>query len=203
MVGAAERAAGTSLASVSDNPVFLGPTTGFPNGRAISTGGYHNAMAAPTLDALAATWADVCQIAERHGEKLVGTPPTGAAAAGGSADLSGLLMMLAVGRSEEARDAAQPTTLPRGGPGQNDVGSPSFAAWDKERRAGEAAVAAPALLAAAASQVLALEDREPAPALRPLFAEIRAERPPVGQRRSLGAGLGRLADRFGSRVVSA
>lgn len=160
-------------------------------------------MAAPTLDALAATWADVCQLAERHVEKLVGTPPTGAAAAGGSADLSGLLMMLAVGRSEEARDAAQPTTLPRGGPGQNDVGSPSFAAWDKERRAGEAAVAAPALLAAAASQVLALEDREPAPALRPLFAEIRAELPPVGQRRSLGAGLGRLADRFGSRVVSA
>ena len=42
-----------------------------PWGRCISTGGYHNAMAAPALDDLAAIWADLCLLCDRHGSKLL------------------------------------------------------------------------------------------------------------------------------------
>ena len=35
------------------------------------TGGYHNAMAAPALDDLAAIWADICLLCDRHGSKLL------------------------------------------------------------------------------------------------------------------------------------
>lgn len=202
-VAAAEDAATVSLASVSDNPVYLAPTVDFPLGRAISTGGYHNAVAAPALDALSRTWADLCQLAERHVEKLVGATIETSGADSGASELVGLLTMLTVARSEEARDAAQPTILPRGGPGQNDVGSPSFAAWDKERRAGEAAIGVLTVLAVAASQVLVLEGREPASALRPLLTAIRAEVPPIVERRAFGEEVGLLAGRFGRRVVPA
>ena len=39
----AERAATVSLASISDNPVYIPPDDAHPFGRCISTGGYHNA----------------------------------------------------------------------------------------------------------------------------------------------------------------
>ena len=70
-VGAAERAATTSLASISDNPVYLAPDAAHPYGRCISTGGYHNAMAAPALDDLAGIWADICLLCDRHSAKLL------------------------------------------------------------------------------------------------------------------------------------
>jgi histidine ammonia-lyase len=70
-VAAAERAATISLASASDNPVYIPPDEAHPNGRSISTGGYHNAMAAPALGDLAAIWADVCLLCDRHGSKLL------------------------------------------------------------------------------------------------------------------------------------
>ena len=67
----AERAATVSLASISDNPVYIPPDDAHPLGRCISTGGYHNAMAAPALDDLAAIWADICLLCDRHGSKLL------------------------------------------------------------------------------------------------------------------------------------
>ncbi len=70
-LAAAERAATVSLSSVSDNPVYLPPDGEFPFGRCISTGGYHNAMATPALDDLAAIWADICLLCDRHGSKLL------------------------------------------------------------------------------------------------------------------------------------
>jgi histidine ammonia-lyase len=68
---AVEEAAETSLRSVSDNPVYIPPDGEHPLGRVWSTGGYHNGMAYPALDRLAATWANLCQLADRHGERLV------------------------------------------------------------------------------------------------------------------------------------
>src|SRR5690242_17279834 len=59
---AAIHAAEVSLASITDNPVYLPPKSGgsddarFPNGRVLSNGGYHNGMTAPALDDLAASW---------------------------------------------------------------------------------------------------------------------------------------------------
>ncbi|RVC78652.1 histidine ammonia-lyase, partial [Mesorhizobium sp. M4A.F.Ca.ET.022.05.2.1] len=67
----AERAATVSLASISDNPVYVPPDEAYPLGRCISTGGYHNAMATPALDDLAAIWADVCLLCDRHASKLL------------------------------------------------------------------------------------------------------------------------------------
>ena len=46
----AERAATISVSSASDNPIYLAPDETRPWGRCISTGGYHNAMAAPAFD---------------------------------------------------------------------------------------------------------------------------------------------------------
>jgi histidine ammonia-lyase len=108
-LGQAERAAATaaevaavSLRSVTDNPVYLPPTEEHADGRVLSTGGYHNAAGPAALHQLALVWADLCQLAERHVERLVysRTP-----VADGE-ELSRLLMMVAVGYAEEARAAA-------------------------------------------------------------------------------------------------
>src|SRR5205814_5474581 len=138
-----------SLRSVTDNPVYVPPDDAHPHGRVWSTGGYHNAQAPPALDRLARTWADLAQLAERHGERLIH-----------ESDLYhfGGLLMVQVGHSERARTAAQPTILPRGGFAQNDVGAPGLIAWEKERDAAEAFVSSLAVLAALAAQ--ALEARE-------------------------------------------
>ena len=55
-----------SLRSVTDNPVYVPPDEGHPLGRAFSTGGFRNAMAYPALNALAAAWADLTLLAQRH-----------------------------------------------------------------------------------------------------------------------------------------
>ena len=49
----AERAATSSLAAVSDNPVFVPPCEGYPLGATLSNGSYHNAQAPPAMDGLA------------------------------------------------------------------------------------------------------------------------------------------------------
>src|SRR5262249_48527478 len=61
-----EEAARVSLRSVTDNPVYVPPGEGHPLGRAFSTGGFHNAMAYPALNALAAAWADLTLLIQRH-----------------------------------------------------------------------------------------------------------------------------------------
>src|SRR5258708_1990769 len=65
-VEAAEVAAETSLKAITDNPVFLAPSPGHPKARVYSTGGYHNAMAHPAMDNLAAATADLCLLTDRH-----------------------------------------------------------------------------------------------------------------------------------------
>ena len=70
-LAAAERAATVSLSAASDNPVYVPPDAAHPFGRCLSTGGYHNAMAPPALDDLAAIWADLCLLCDRHSAKLI------------------------------------------------------------------------------------------------------------------------------------
>ena len=200
----AEHAAETSLRSVSDNPVFIPPRDGAPP-RAFSTGGYHNGQAYPALDALAAAWADLCVVVERHVEALLDDPSGLARArtdAGASDAYVGLLLMVQVGYSEEARGAAQRTLLPRGGFPQNDVASPTFLAWDKERRAGECLDVSLALLAATASQALFARGDEVAPPLAGFLDHVRSVFPPVEGLRALGEDCERLARVFGDRVLA-
>ena len=214
-LAAAERAATTSLRSVSDNPIYLPPTEAHPLGRCISTGGFHNAMAAPALDDLAAISADLCLLCHRHAARLldgrasklpdllmVGRDPCESDGHGSV----GYIPMAMTGYLEQARAAAQRTLLPgteTAGAGQDDVTAPAFLAWDKQDQAGRCLDAVLAMLAVLASQALHVTGRDAPQPLRPLLADVRESIPPVEADRVLGPELGRLAERFTTRVTSA
>ncbi|HEX9343511.1 MAG TPA: aromatic amino acid lyase, partial [Actinomycetota bacterium] len=207
VLDAAEHVATVSLRSVSDNPVYLPPSPNapdpeHPDGRVLSTGGYHNAAAPAALHDLTVCWAELCQLAERHVEHLTFTVSPPASRADGGELLLHLLLMVAVGYSEEARAAAQPPLLPRAGPGQNDVTAPSFLAWSREQTAAASLDAALALVAAAAGHWLAGNTLDPPPRLARLAAETREHFPPLTDRRSLGADVANLAAHFRARVFA-
>ena len=213
-VVAAEQAATRSLSAVSDNPVYLPGDAAHPYGRCISTGGYHNAMAAPALDDLAAVWADLCLLGDRHSAKLldgrvsqlpdhllVGRQP-GESDGHGNV---GYIPMASNGYSEAAKAAAQTTFIPggdSGASGQDDVAAPAFLAWSKETRAGRCADASLAMLAVMASQALHVTDRDAPPNLREFLDLVRSQVPPVGADRVLGPELQRLAAAFEAQVFA-
>jgi histidine ammonia-lyase len=202
-IGAAE----TSLASITDNPVYLPPGTPgsddarHPYGRVLSNGGYHNGMAAPVLDDLAAGWADLCTLAERQAAKLidgkVSLLPESLRA--GPDDPRELIPvpMVAVGLGERARHAAQRSFLPgaeSGGFGQNDVGVACFIAWQKEAVAGRAFDGCLAVLGFVAAEALDVTQRAAPPALQQRLAFIRRFAPPMTRLRALGPDLGNLTE---------
>jgi histidine ammonia-lyase len=204
---AAIHAAEVSLASVTDNPVYLPPGSGgsddarFPNGRVLSNGGYHNGMAAPALDDLAASWADLCTLAERQSAKLldgkVSLLPDSLHADPDDPRELIPVPMVAVGLGERARHAAQRSFLPgaeSGGFGQNDVGVASFLAWQKETTAGRAFDGCLAVLGLIAAEALDVTQRAAPPALRARLAFIRRSAPPITELRALGPDLGRLSE---------
>jgi histidine ammonia-lyase len=203
-VAAAEAAAEISLRAITDNPVFLAPGPGNPKARVYSTGGYHNAMAHPAMDNLAAAMADLCLLADRHSSKLLHGPhsllPDQLQKGEG---YLGCLGMVQVGYAEQARRAAQRNFLPGsegGGFGQNDVAPPTFLAWQAQEEAGRCLEAGLAILAVIGSQALFATDRAAPPALAPLVKEIRRHLPPVGESRVLAGELEELARAFRARV---
>lgn len=207
-VAAAEEMAARSLRSVTDNPVFLMPDEANPLGRALSTGGYHNAAAAPALDELAASYADLALLAERQASKIlegrVSGLPDQLATDPEDARYFGTVPMVAVGFGEAARHAAQRTFLPgpeSGGYAQNDVASNAIPAWNKHEAAGSAFDACLAILAAIASQALFVTGRDAPPALEKTVADIRAVLPPVARVRPMGPRLQALRELFTSRVL--
>lgn len=210
---AAIHAAEVSLGSVTDNPVYLPPgaegsdTARFPDGRVLSNGGYHNGMAAPVLDDLAASWADLCTLAERQAAKLldgkVSLLPESLRA--GPDDPRELIPvpMVAVGLGERARHAAQRSFLPgaeSGGFGQNDVGVAGFLAWQKETTAGRAFDGCLAILGLIAAEALDVTGRAAPPALQARLAFIRRHAPPITALRALGPDLGRLSEAITSDI---
>jgi histidine ammonia-lyase len=210
----AETAATHSLASVSDNPVYIPPDAKHPWGRCLSTGGYHNAMASPALDDLAAIWADLCLLCDRHASKLligrVSHLPDlllvdrDASDADGHGNI-GYVPMAVTGYLEQAKAAAQRTFIPgseSAGSGQDDVASPVFLAFAKEARAGGCLDAALAMLAVMAAQALHVTNRQAPPALRGFVDSIRAIVPPVAADRVLGPELGQLADNFSRQAFA-
>jgi histidine ammonia-lyase len=212
-VSAAEHAATVSLSSISDNPVYLAPDATHPYGRCISTGGYHNAMAAPALDDLAGIWADICLLCDRHSAKLlnghvshlpdqllIGRQPGQSDGRGNI----GYVTMAANAYIELAKGAAQRTFIPANdsGAGQDDVATPAFLAWSKEVRAGRCLDASLAMLALVASQALFITDREAPPALRSFMDLIRSYVAPVTDDRMLGPELGRLADAITAKIFA-
>jgi histidine ammonia-lyase len=203
-VAAAVEAAEISLPAVSDNPTYLPPDAGHPDGRVYSNGGYHNGKAYPALDDLAAVCADLAAIADRHVSKLLdgrySLLPDQLLVGDG---YIGTLGFVTVGYVEQAKRAAQRTFLPGsedGGFGQNDVAPPTFLAWRGQEEAGECLEACLAVLAAVASQAFYVTERAAPPALIDLMAGVRAEFPPVTESRALSEGLAKLAACFRDRV---
>jgi len=199
----ATEVAATSLASVTDNPVYLPPDPAHPMGQTFSTGGFHNSAAAPALDALSASWADLCLLAERHCGHLFNhdTSLLPDKLVVGDAHLF-YLNFVQLGIGEEVRRAASATLIPpsSGGFVQSDVAATSFSAWEQQQRAAECFDAAMAILAAVGSQALYVTDRQPPEGLSGFVAEIRRQFPPVVKARPLGADVDALVGTIRERV---
>ncbi len=186
----AEEVAEVSLRAVSDNPVFVPPESDGLPGRVLSNGGYHNAMAYPAMDNLAAAWADLTLLADRHVNKLLDgrTSHLPDYLMGAEGGYPGCLGFTAAAYAEQARHAAQRSFLPGsegGGFGQNDVALPTFFSWRREAEAGACLEAGLAVLCLIASQALHVTGRPPPPPLRPLLEQIRRLSPPIEKSRGL------------------
>ncbi|MGA2189010.1 MAG: aromatic amino acid lyase [Steroidobacteraceae bacterium] len=210
---AAAHAATVSLSSISDNPVYLQPDLKNPYGRCISTGGYHNAMAAPALDDLSGIWADLCLLCDRHSAKLlngrvsqmpdlllIGRQPGESDGRGNI----GYVPMATAGYIEMAKSAAQRTFIPGSdsASNQDDVATPTFLAWSKELRTGRCLDACLAMLAVVASQALYVTDRPAPTALREFLSLVRSHVPPLTEDRILGPEFDRLAEALTAQVYS-
>lgn len=198
----AERAAGTSLRSVTDNPVYLPPDEQHPLGAVLSNGGYHNAQAGPAIDGVATAEADLCQLAQRLSDHLFQNPATAPLIAAEEWKVRPLHMVV-TGWAEEARAAAGPTLLSLGAFGQNDVPILPFLAWRKSTAVGGCLDACLAVLGILASQALYVSGREPPARLRPLLAEIRRHAPPVTEPRPLTEDCARLTQALTDSVFAA
>jgi histidine ammonia-lyase len=194
----AEAAAAVSLRSVTDNPVYTPPDEAHPLGSVFSTGGYHNARATAATDGMAFVWADLCQLAQRHTDKLFQHPAT----AGVLSEewTYKPLHMVQAGWAAEARLLAQPSLMGLGAFGQNDVPAMSFAAWRKAVAIGRCLDAGLAILAALAFAALQASDRPAPPALDQLTRQVREVFPGVTGVRRLGPDCEALAAAFTRRV---
>jgi histidine ammonia-lyase len=175
-VAAVEKAAAAALRAVTGDVLLAS--------RVLPTGGFHNGMAYPAMNALSAAWADLALVAERQVTAL------------NTAETSGLPVNLAVPGAartgtyaygwaassyvEEARAAAAPTLLPAAACDPRfDVLSPAFSAHRRERRAAECLDAVLAILVIVSSQALFVTGRSPARPLRPLLSFARSVFPPI------------------------
>jgi histidine ammonia-lyase len=195
VIAQGREAAAVALSAVSDNPTFLFDDDGAID--IVSTGGFHSGTAAPALDALTATLADLTQIAQHELHRLQTTPR--ALPRFDSTNL-GILQMAAAGYAEEARGACVPTLLGLGGWGQNDVPSPAFIAYNRHDRVRGFALGSLACLAAIAGQAFVQTGRAAPPALAPLLADVLERCPPLTERRSLGPDLAALARMLGEGI---
>jgi histidine ammonia-lyase len=210
----AEEIAAISLRAVSDNPLFVPPDGANSKGRVLSNGGYHNGRAYPAMDNLAASWADLALLCDRHVTKLLDARTShlpaylsrsGEGHMGTGEGYIGCLGFSAVGYAEQARLAAARHFLPGsegGGFGQNDVALPTFLAWRSEAEAGRCLEANLAMLAVLASQAFHVTERTAPPRLAPLLDEVRELCPPLTDTRPLAGDVERLADCFTAKVFA-
>jgi histidine ammonia-lyase len=181
-IAAVEKAAAVSLRSVTDNPVYVFPDGSHPLGRAFSTGGYHNAMSYPALNALSVAWAELAFLAERQATALntceTSKLPRNLSPDGGMGTYA--FGWAASGYVEEARAAATPALLPAAvNDTQDDVSSPTFSAYGRERRAAECLDGTLTILAIVSSQALFATDRSPAKGVAPLLSFVRSVFAPI------------------------
>ncbi|QIE57518.1 aromatic amino acid lyase [Pikeienuella piscinae] len=199
LIAAAERA----LAGMVSNPSFIegGPDAGAP--RAVSTGGYHNAITAQAVETVMANWVDIATLAQRQVVKLH------------RGDVSGLPDRLLpegekywTGRStsyiefvgndiiDDMRRLGEPALLSPAEAGaslQDDVSAPGLIACRNEAKVAVLFDRMIGILAATASHALHIAGRDPAPPLSPFLAAVRRRFPPVIEKRVLGEDAARLA----------
>jgi len=105
-----------SLRSVSSDVVYVSDGAGRPAGRVVRSGGFHNGMAYPALNALSAAWADLALVAERQVTALntaeTSDLPVNLVAPGAPGNGTYAYGWAANGYVEEARAAATPALLP-------------------------------------------------------------------------------------------
>jgi histidine ammonia-lyase len=208
-VAAVEKAATVSLRSVTSDVVYVADELGRPAGRAVRSGGYHNGMAYPALNALSAAWADLALVAERQVTALntaeTSGLPVNLVAPGASGNGTYAYGWAASGYVEEARAAATPALLPGAVEDPHaDVLSPTFSAYRRERRAAECLDGVLAILAIVSSQALFVTGRSPARPLLPLLSFVRSVFPPLDGtgERDLSADGGRLQQALGAAALS-
>ena len=202
----ARHLANSSLASVTDNPVFIMPSRDFPQGRVLSNGGFHNVRASSSMDNLSGAWADLCLLCERHTSRLL--DPAVSLVEIGPRTESGegycdYLGMTVAGILEKARHWHSRGLLPgseSGGFDQNDVATSEVWAWQKERTIGECLMQAFAVLCAVSSQIFYTENRPAPPHLQAFLEEIRSHFPPVTKIRPLGKDVNRLSNALMQRL---
>lgn len=205
-----EEVATISLREVASNPTFILAGSEEPEGRAVSTGGYHNATAAPAIDTVTGTWADLAAIAQRHIVKLHKgevsllpdrlLPPGTDYTTGYSTTYLEYVPNQAI---EEIRRMAQPTLLSVAeiaASEQDDIAIPAPVAFGMHDAVAERFGEVLAVLGAVCSQALHVTDRTPAPPLVPLLEFIREHFPPVQSRRPLGEDAQRLADAISTTI---
>ena len=171
---AAAECAAISLAAPGDNPLFAPGEDGGAD-RILSAAGYHDPRAAPSLNALAAAWADLATLATVQATRLA-EDPAGLMASESEAAVT-LLPMTAVGWAEEARLAATPTLISLGNPAPSDTSSPALLAWRRAEEAGTGLQAVLAVLGVVAAHALRAAGREPPPALAPRSERLLAAFP--------------------------
>jgi histidine ammonia-lyase len=195
-----EACAEISLRAPGDNPSFLGPGPDNAPPRIASNAGYHDPRAAPSLNALAATWADLAGLAATQATRLA-EDPAGLSAAETAPRVS-LHTMTALGWAEEARVAAAPTFMSLGGSAPSDTSSPALLAWRLADDAGACLEAVLAVLAVLAVHTIDAAGRPVPPALEGLAAAVRTafdgDVPPAGYGAALAAVAVELARRVGA-----
>jgi histidine ammonia-lyase len=197
LLGAARDAAEIALPAVSDNPVFLFGSGRDDLGDVVSNGGFHNGAAPASIDGLSFALADLAQLAQHQLQRLQTSPE---AMPGLDSLALGTMQMVGAGYAEEARSAAVPSLLPLPGFGHNDVPAPSFHAWNRFDRVRGFVLGSLTCVAAMAAQSLARTGRAAPPALGSFVDTVLEVCPPVVDRRSVGAELGRLAERLGGGI---
>ena len=195
-------AATVSLASVTDNPVYIPPDASRPLGAVFSTGGYHNAWAPAAIDDMAFAWADLCLLAQRHTDQLFQHPATAPLIAAHEFGFKPLHMVMN-GWADEARSLAQPSLISLGAFGQNDVPSQSFPAWRKATGVGHCLDASLAIVATLAAHTLEAGDQPIPRELREVAAEVFKHVPAGREVRRRGPELEALTQAFAKRVCPA
>ena len=209
-VAALEDVAQIALRGDKCNPTYVLPDAQHPLGRTLQNGGFHNATAAPALDTLVATWANLGSLAHRHAVKMhrgeVSLLPDRLLPAGTdltTGDSTSYMEYVPTGFVEEMRRLAQPTLIPTSdiaASQQDDLAITTPLAFVNERHVAECFDATLAVLGTIASQALHVTQRAASRRVDGFLDALRSIVPPVESQRSLGDDCARLTDAFSMAV---